>query len=156
LYSDLILHCIYIVLQIYGWYHWLHGGGENNALRASRMSLLLSALWALAALAGASGWGFLMASYTDAALPYPDAFIISTSLIAQWLMAQKKIENWIFWIAVDIVAIGVYFLKGLYVTTGLYFVFLLLCILGFSEWRKSLEATDDNTSDRRFAAASNP
>lgn len=78
-----------------------------------------------------------MATYTDAAAPYADAYVVVTSLIAQWLMARKKIESWFFWISVDVVAIGVYLYKSLYVTTGLYSVFLFMAITGYFAWRKS-------------------
>jgi len=62
------------------------------------------------------------------------------SLVAQWLMARKRLENWHFWIAVDIVAIGVYLYKGLYLTSGLYAIFLVLCILGIRNWLRLLNA----------------
>jgi len=97
--------------------------------------------WLLLGLAGTAVWGFLMNRYTDAAAPYPDAFTTVMSLIAQWLMARKKLESWGFWIAVDVVAIGVYFYKDLYMTAGLYAVFLVLATIGFFEWRKSRRTT---------------
>lgn len=79
-----------------------------------------------------------MQTYTNAAIPYADSFIMSASLVAQWLMARKKLESWLFWITVDVIAVGVYWIKELYITTGLYTVFLILAIMGFFEWRKSL------------------
>ena len=81
-----------------------------------------------------------MKSFTDAAVPYADAFTTVTSLVAQWLMARKRLESWWFWIAVDVVAIGVYFYKQLYLTTGLYAVFLVLATIGFFAWRKGFRA----------------
>lgn len=85
-----------------------------------------------------------MANYTDAAVPYWDAFIAVMSLIAQWLLTKKKVESWYFWIAVDVVAIGVYLYKHLYFTTGLYTIFLVLAILGLFEWKKSFEVAIRN------------
>jgi nicotinamide mononucleotide transporter len=79
-----------------------------------------------------------MANFTDAAVPYGDAFTTVASLVAQWLMARKRLESWLFWIAVDGVAIGIYWYKSLYLTSGLYAVFLILASLGWLEWRKSL------------------
>ena len=95
--------------------------------------------WILIGAAATVPWGYSMATYTDAAAPYADAFIAATSLIAQWLMARKKLESWQFWIAVDIVAIAVYFYKELYITTGLYSVFLVLAVLGYFQWRKTID-----------------
>lgn len=140
LYSDLILHGIYVVLQVYGWYHWLHGGRDRDALPVTRLSQRALGAWCLVTVAGTLGWGSLMASWTDAAIPYGDAFTTVASLIAQWLMARKRLANWGFWIAVDVVAVGIYWVKELYLTSGLYAVFLGLSIWGLVEWRRSLES----------------
>lgn len=137
LYSDVILHVIYVVLQVYGWYYWLHGSHHSKAV-VTRLASWQRLAWVAAGIVVTGGWGYVMAGYTDAALPYPDAFIISMSLVGQWLMAKKKIENWYFWIAVDIVAVGVYSVKGLYVTAVLYLTFLVICLYGLRAWRKSL------------------
>jgi nicotinamide mononucleotide transporter len=138
LYSDLILHMIYVIMQIYGWYHWLHGGTNDQILNVSSQSARQTFLWIALAVTGAFVWGHFMATHTDAAAPYADAFVVVTSLIAQWLMARKKIESWFFWITVDVVAIGVYLYKSLYVTTCLYTVFLFMAISGYFVWRKYL------------------
>ncbi len=137
LYSDVILHAVYVVLQVYGWIHWRSGRGKSRELPVSSQAHWLSAAWAAAALLGTLLWGYLMATRTDAALPYWDAFIIAASLIAQWLMARKVLESWFFWMAVDVVAIGVYSVKELYLTTVLYALFLALCVSGFRAWRRS-------------------
>lgn len=138
LYSDMILHVIYVFMQIYGWHHWLHGGKNKTKLPISLL-LNLTYLWVAVAAVGTVIWGFLMDRFTDAAVPYADAFTTVASLIAQWLMARKKLESWFFWIAVDVVAIGVYWYKQLYLTTGLYSIFLVLATLGYFEWRKAFQ-----------------
>lgn len=138
LYSDFILHGIYVVLQLYGWYHWLHGGEDQGELRVSRQTPRQRVFWVVVTLVGTLLWGWGMASWTDAALPYGDAFTTVASLVAMWAMARKELENWYFWIAVDVVAIGIYYVKGLYFTTGLYAVFLGLCVVGIVEWGKAL------------------
>ncbi len=151
LYSDLILHVIYVIMQIYGWSHWLHGGATHSSLKISRQPLTHTVAWSLSAIFGTMVWGYVMASLTDAAVPYFDAFIVVTSLIAQWLLARKKIESWFYWITVDVVAIGVYLYKSLYITTGLYSVFLFLAVSGYFTWRKSLitEGLDESRSNAR-------
>jgi nicotinamide mononucleotide transporter len=140
LYSDLILQVIYVILQIYGWHNWLHGGKDHGKLEVSRLSTLRMILWMFVSIVGMSSWGWFMATYTDAALPFWDSFIASASLIAQWLMTRKKLESWIFWISVDVVAIGVYLYKYLYMTAGLYTVFLIMAIAGLFEWFKSFHS----------------
>lgn len=139
LYSDLILHVIYVVMQIYGWYHWLYGGRERTELKVTAHSTSGLLAWIMVAAAITAPWGYAMATLTDAAAPYADAFIAVASLVAQWLMARKKLQSWHFWVAVDLVAITVYLYKELYITTGLYSVFLVLAILGYFQWRRTIE-----------------
>ena len=88
------------------------------------------------AVVGTALWGYGMATWTDAAVPYGDAFTTVASLCAQWMLARKRLEAWLYWIAVDVVAICIYFHKGLYVTTGLYTVFLGLAIWGLVRWHR--------------------
>jgi nicotinamide mononucleotide transporter len=138
LYSDLILHVIYVILQIYGWHHWLRGGGDHGRLTVSRLPPRGFIGWILVATVGTAIWGWGMATFTDAAVPYWDAFITVASLIAQWLMTRKRLESWWFWISVDVVAIGVYVYKFLLMTSGLYAVFLVMATMGFFAWRRTI------------------
>lgn len=140
LYSDMILHVIYIFLQIYGWYNWLHGGVEKKELPVTVVRPAALGNWALLTVTGTAVWGFLMARFTDASFPYPDAFTTVASLIAQWLTTKKKLESWLFWIVVDVVAVFIYWYKGLYLTTGLYLIFLVLATMGYFAWRKTLSS----------------
>lgn len=149
LYSDMGLQVIYVVLQIYGWWHWLHGDGrpkEGEQIPVERLSPPAMAGWVIVSLVGTASLGFVMGTYTDAALPYWDAATTTLSLVAQYLMARKSLENWLFWIAVDTLAIGIYAVKGLALTAGLYAVFLGLCVAGWIAWKRSYEgrvATDE-------------
>lgn len=133
LYSDALLQIIYIFLQAYGWYHWIHGKNDKT-LPVTTLSKREFYSWGALIITGTLLWGYLMKRYTDAAVPYPDAAIVVISLVAQWLLALKKVESWVMWITVDVLAIGVYFYKGLYLTTGLYSVFLVLAIIGLFKW----------------------
>ena len=73
-------------------------------------------------------------------LPYLDAGLTATSLVAQWMMTRKILENWVLWIIADIVYVPMFIYKGLYVTAGLYTVFLVLAVMGFANWRRSWRA----------------
>ena len=95
-------------------------------------------MWIGISVLGTFMWGFLMTNYTNAAVPYADAFTTVVSLIAQWLMVRKRLESWCFWLAVDLVAIGVYLYKSLYLTTGLYAVFLVLATMGYFRWKATM------------------
>lgn len=139
LYSDVLLHLVYVVLGIYGWYHWLRGGPREDGLPVTRLAAMPFAGWLLVAAMGAAGLGYLMSRWTDASLPYWDAAIAAMSLVAQYLLARKVLQNWLLWIAVDVVAIGVYGAKGLYITTGLYAVFLVMATMGWFAWKRSYQ-----------------
>lgn len=150
LYSDFVLHIVYVALQFYGWFHWQYGGDDRGELKITRLNSAGFVGWTSASIALSIVWGHAMATFTDAALPYLDAFIAVASLVAQWLMTRKILESWLFWIVVDVVAIGVYLQKSLYVTAGLYFVFLMLATIGYFEWRKSERGShDENRVDSR-------
>jgi nicotinamide mononucleotide transporter len=136
LYADVGLQVIYVGLQVYGWYEWLHGGPNRSELRVSRAPAPLLILLLATGAVGTAVLGYLLHRYTDAALPYWDSAIAAFSLVAQWMLAKKLLENWLFWIAVDVVAVGVYFAKGLYPTTLLYAVLLGMATLGYFQWRR--------------------
>ena len=140
LYADMGLQVIYAILSIYGWYEWLYGGAGRTELRVSRTGPRLGVLLALIAAAGSALLGVFLHHETDAALPFMDSFLSSTSLVAQWMMTKKLLENWLVWIGVDMLYVGMFIFKGLYLTAGLYAVFLALAVKGFIDWRHSMAA----------------
>ncbi|MBF4473478.1 MULTISPECIES: nicotinamide riboside transporter PnuC [Flavobacterium] len=135
LYSDMILHIIYIFLQIYGWYNWKYGGSNESTLRVTLLTNVT--FWISLTVTAAFFLGYTMQTKTDASYPYEDAFITVASLAAQYLMIKKILHSWLFWIVVDVVAIGVYFYKDLYFTAVLYLLFLIMAVIGYLEWRKA-------------------
>ncbi|CAN5894729.1 nicotinamide riboside transporter PnuC [soil metagenome] len=141
LYADMGLQVIYAALSIYGWYEWLRGGENRTELHVSRTTPRLGVGLALIGLVGAGVLGVVLRGATDAALPFMDSFLSSTSLIAQWMMTKKKLENWLVWIAVDVLYVGMFIFKHLYLTAGLYAVFLVLAVRGYIDWRRSLATT---------------
>jgi nicotinamide mononucleotide transporter len=138
LYADMGLQVIYAALSLYGWYQWLYGGEGRSALRVTRTGAALGLLLALIAVAGSVALGTLLRQATDAALPYMDASLSSVSLVAQWMMTKKKVENWLVWILVDVLYVGMFIFKHLYLTAGLYAVFLALAVRGYLEWRSAM------------------
>ena len=140
LYADMGLQVVYAVLSVYGWYEWLYGGEGRTVLRVTRTSPRIAAVLILIAAAGSALLGTLLHRATDAALPFMDSFLSSTSLVAQWMMTKKLLENWLVWIAVDVLYVGMFLFKGLYLTAGLYAVFLALAVRGYLDWRRSMTA----------------
>ena len=137
LYSDAGLQVIYVFLQVYGWHHWLKGGLVTKELPVTTLTPFALGGFMGLTVFFTTAWGAFMHRFTTASAPVPDAFIVGASLVAQYLLTRKKLESWIFWIAVDVVGVPLYFSKGLYVTAGLYLLFLVLAIGGFVEWRRS-------------------
>jgi nicotinamide mononucleotide transporter len=137
LYSDMGLQVVYLALSIYGWYQWLHGGEQRAKLHVSRATPIA---WIISGMVGVMFW-LALARYVSTlqgvAFPYLDAGLTTLSLVAQWMMTRKILENWVLWIIADIIYVPMYFVKHLYVTAGLYLVFLALAIMGFVEWRRS-------------------
>jgi len=146
LYSDMGLHVIYVGLSLYSWWAWLHGGKDASPLAVTRLTVRSLATWVAVGLAGTAALGYLMHRFTDASLPYWDAATTALSLVAQYLMACKRLESWLFWITVDVLAIGVYIVKQLYVTSGLYSVFLVLAITGFLAWQRNHQTQSGQTA----------
>jgi nicotinamide mononucleotide transporter len=147
LYADMGLQVLYVILCLYGWYEWLHGGSNHGPLRVSRAPR--AALLGLFAGGIAFAWplGALLRTATDASLPYFDASTASFSLVAQALQTKKWIENWWVWIVVDAVYVGMYIVKGLYLTAGLYAIFLVLAAAGLVQWRRALVPAGANRSE---------
>ena len=139
LYSDMVLHVIYVPMQLYGWYHWLAGARREHApkLPIRRITPRAALIWLTISAAAIALDGYIMRRYFDAALPYWDAAIAVLSLVAQYFLARKVLENWILWIAIDVIAIGVYWAKDIKLTAGLYAVFLSLAIVGLITWARA-------------------
>ncbi|MCP1506402.1 nicotinamide mononucleotide transporter [Pseudomonas marginalis] len=136
LYSDMLLQVVYAALQVYGWWQWTRRAGDIKPGRqvtslgwpAIMTSLAIGAVGSL--LLGAA-----MAHWTDAAQPWLDAALTGFSLVAQMWMAQKRVQCWPLWIAVDVIFVGLFLYKGLYLTAALYALFTLIAVQGWREWR---------------------
>jgi len=139
LYADMGLQFFYIGISIYGWYEWLHGGTEQGVLQVSKAPLRTLLVGTIIALAATIALGVFFRRFTDAALPFADSALTSFSLLAQFLMARKYIENWYLWIIVDVFYIAMFIFKHLYPTAILYAAFIGACTLGLVEWRRAMQ-----------------
>ena len=134
LYSDALLQIFFLVVQVYGWRNWLQAKAATGDIPVRLLTMRERLAWIAAIVAASSCWGLAMDRVTDAAAPVVDAFVAGMSIGAQILMARRYLENWMLWILVDIVAIGLYWSRDLQLTAGLYFIFLLLSIAGLRQW----------------------
>lgn len=136
LYADVILQIFFIITNLYGWWAWLYGGVEKRELPISRIYSRQLFLFAVSAIFITFGHGYLLHSLTDASFPFIDSIILVFSIIAQFLLMKRKIESWYFWILVDAVAIPLYAAKELYLTSAIYFLFLINAVWGLINWLK--------------------
>lgn len=136
LYSNLLLQLLFAVLQLYGWWQWIRGGERHDGRQVSLLGWqgLFGGL--LAGTLGALFLGYLMQAYTDASSPWLDAALTAFSLVAQLWMAQKRLQCWALWIAVDLCYVAFFLHSTLYLTAALYAVFTLLAISGWLSWRR--------------------
>lgn len=137
LYADSGLQVVYIVLGFTGWWQWLHGGADRTKLSVGRSGWPLIA--GCLAFVVVATWGLtvLLDAARDIA-PFWDALTTAISLAAQFLLNCKKIENWIFWMAADVIYIPLYAVKRLDLTAIVYLAFLAMCVTGIRSWRDAL------------------
>lgn len=141
LYSDALLQVFFLVIQLYGWWNWLRSPKVDHGVAVKWMRPVARLKWLCGTVLFSICWGLLMRTYTDAAAPLIDSNIAGFSVAAQLLLSLRRTESWILWIAVDIVAIGLFLWRGLAITAGLYAVFLCLAAWGLISWaRRSLKA----------------
>lgn len=141
LYADVILQGFFILTNLYGWWAWLRGGAQREELPITRIDITQLLLFAVLALAVTIAHGALLHQLTDASFPFIDSAILVLSIIAQFLLMRRKLETWVFWFVVDAIATPLYAAKGLYLTSFIYFLFLLNAIWGLVHWYRLWRAS---------------
>jgi len=140
LYGDAGLQLVFIVVSVWGWYSWLHGGGDGAGQRLA-VSRLARSGWIMAALGWLVGYlvlAWFLGRYTNTDVPHTDGFLTAGSLVGQVLLSRKKLENWHAWIAVDVIYVGLYLYKQLHLTALLYALFVAMAVVGLRAWRRDL------------------
>jgi len=139
LYGDAGLQGVFIAASIWGWYEWLRGA-DGAPLVVTRLD---RAGWAWSLLGWAAGFAVLAAflkHFTDTDVPHMDGFLTAGSLLGTLLTAKKKVESWHTWIVVDVIYVGLYVHKSLYLTAVLYALFVVLAVLGLRAWSAAARA----------------
>jgi nicotinamide mononucleotide transporter len=135
LYADMVLQLLFGFAIVYGWIAWARGKDDAGEVVVAP----LPARRAIAGLAvgavGAAAIGWFTSHHTDAALPWLDATLSSFSLVAQYWTARRHSASWLLWIVVDMVYVGMFVVKGLLLTAGLYAAMIVLAALAFGRWR---------------------
>jgi nicotinamide mononucleotide transporter len=137
LYADMGINAYYFAMSIYGWYIWSRPTQEGATLPVTWLNiqgvvgslLLFFGSYALLAV--------ILLRFTDSDVPYIDSFTTASAFVGMYLMAKKKVENWIAWIITDLVSVPLYFYKGLILTSFQFLLFTVLATMGLVAWIKS-------------------
>ena len=134
------LQVFYVIMGIYGWYEWLKGSEQNRELKIVSFSLLKNIpIFSI----GCIIWiilGLLSSNYSTQAMPFLDGFITAFSVVATWMTAKKIIENWLYWIIIDALAIVLYASRDFYLIALLYIIYTLIALAGYLKWKNKLNA----------------
>lgn len=137
LYADMGINAYYFIMSIYGWYVWTHPTENQDILPTTWMN---GKEWGYSILLFGISYPvlvYLLIYFTDSDVPYWDSFTTASAFVGMWLMAKKKVENWIFWILTDLVSVPLYFYKGLLLTSFQFLFFTILATMGLFAWIKS-------------------
>jgi nicotinamide mononucleotide transporter len=145
LYAESVLQIFYVAVSVYGWRQWAGSSGSGfsrdvgaeapptvHTWQPRQHAIALAVIAALTAITGA-----LLAAFTPAALPYLDSFTAWSSVITTWMVARKVLENWLYWFVIDGLSVYIYMRRGLWLTAGLFVLYLVLIVVGYRAWRGS-------------------
>ncbi len=136
LYADTGLQVYFLITNIYGWYFWSRKSKTEIKVPVSRITKKEIILSCIAIIIFTALLGYILKQGTDASFPFIDSFCTACSLVAQIFLARKVMENWLIWIFVDAIYVGVYMVKGLHLTSGMYALYIYIAIIGYLDWRK--------------------
>jgi nicotinamide mononucleotide transporter len=135
LFADMGLQVYFLVTNVYGWYYWskmMPTEKKIPVVLITRRELVISVI-------AITVFTFILGSvlkYTTASFPFLDSFCTACSLVAQVFLARKVLENWLIWIFVDIIYVGVYIVKGLDITAIMYAIYIIIATMGYFDWKK--------------------
>jgi nicotinamide mononucleotide transporter len=141
LYTEAALQVFYIILAVKGYHSWhvsrkAHEGlSESEPKKITTMSKNQHLVFIAFSISGSLLVGYFFSRYTDAALPYIDALITCFSVSTTYLVTEKILENWVYWIVIDAVAVILYLSKDLYITAFLFSLYVVLALRGYQMWK---------------------
>jgi nicotinamide mononucleotide transporter len=141
-YAGMLLQVYYVGMSIYGWLLWkgfLSKKDTANEL-VTRKTACIKHLYFITIVALFTlVLGFMLDNYTNSYVPYGDAFTFAGGMVATWMLAQKYLENWLYWIVIDSFSVYLYFSQQLKSTAVLFIVYTIMAVLGYFEWKKSFK-----------------
>ncbi len=140
---DSALNAYYLIMAVYGWYSWKYGGKlEQQELEVSTYGLSKNIQIIIVLSIISLGFGYVMANYTSADFAYVDSFTTVFAVFSTYMLAKKIIENWIYWIVIDIISIYIYIQKGLNLTAVLFMIYTILAFVAYQNWKKEYDNTE--------------
>lgn len=149
LYADTALNIYYLVIAIYGWIAWKYNISfsskktQKKELKISHVAprqwIALILLYAVSQIVTST----LLINFTDSDVPWLNGLTTALSIVGMWMLARKYIEQWIVWLAVDILSAGLYIYKGLYPTAALYLLYTVIAVFGYMKWKKLMTKQND-------------
>jgi nicotinamide mononucleotide transporter len=141
LYADCGMEFYYLSMTVYGWWRWVHGSAEKQSLPIRHFPPRLVLPWlALTAMVWAVIY-WLLVTFTNSNVPLADSFTTALSILGIWALAHKYLEQWLIWIAVDVVTCVLYFYKDIPFKASLYGLYVIIAILGYRNWRSMMAST---------------
>jgi nicotinamide mononucleotide transporter len=155
LYADVLLSAYYVLMNAYGWYFWLYGGVRTAAdeLPVTRTPLATWVFLVVVTGVAIAAMGWFFDTRTDASFPYWDSATTCMSFAGMWMTARKYLENWIVWLAVDVIATAIYYVKGIHFYAILYGVYLGMAIMGWRAWQLTMTRQQAATSPAAASSA---
>ena len=135
LYADMGLQVYFLMMNFYGWYFW----SQKNENEKTPVSSITGreVMFSITGIIGFTvGLGYFLYIDTDASFPFIDSFCTACSIVAQVFLARKVMENWLIWIFVDVIYVGVYMVKDLHLTAGMYALYIYIAVMGYVQWRR--------------------
>jgi nicotinamide mononucleotide transporter len=139
--GDMMINFYYVVMSIYGWYHWTRKKGEEVAFPISKITTA-EKKWSLVIFFAAVAFVIVVYTFFNKFThwtSYIDTLVTGIFFVGMWLMAKRKIENWVIWIVGDVISIPMYFVKGYSFTSIQYLIFTIIAIYGYLEWKRILK-----------------
>ena len=136
LFADMGLQVYFLAVNIYGWYFWSQKPSTANKTPVTLIKKREVIASAIAIIVFTCLLGWILFNHTTASYPYLDSFCTACSIVAQFFMARKVLQNWLLWVFVDIIYVGVYLFKGLHLTAVMYAIYIVIALIGYLDWKK--------------------
>lgn len=141
LYADFAINIYYVVIAIYGYAIWTLKRESRTNDNVKKVVITDASFYILSGCVAAClalwyGIWYVLVNYTNSNVPVADAFTTALSIVALWMMARKYTQQWLAWMIVDAVSVGLYIYKGIYFYASLYAIYTVIAWFGYVKWRR--------------------